>query len=86
MRATVGSASAALATADPSAVDSAFLLKNMTGTAPIYLEVGSAATTTNGFRWDPTDGPMSLTLDKGEVLYAISGGADQTVHLLRAGR
>lgn len=86
MRATVGSLSEPLATADPSAVDTAFLLKNATATSNLYLEVGAPATDTDGFLWEPADGPLSIVLDKGESLYAITDGTEQIVHVLRAGK
>lgn len=88
MRATVTPASAPLATGARPAVDSSLLLKNATGTASIFLEVGSPATSTAGFEWAPGDGPLSITLDRGETLNATlaAGQPDQTVHVLRAGK
>lgn len=88
MRATVTPVSAALATADPGAVDTAFLLKNMTATETIYVEVGGAADPAVGFAWEVMDGPISIVLDRGEVLNACvrAGGANQTVHVLQAGK
>lgn len=63
-----------------------FVLKNLTGTASIFLGGGAAVTTGNGFEWAPGDGPISIDLEPGESLYAIVAAGTQTVHSLTQGR
>lgn len=62
-----------------------FLLKNLTGTASIFLGP-SGVTTANGFEWKITDPPLEIELEPGESLYGIVAAAAQTVHALRQGR
>ena len=61
------------------------LLKNVTGTASVYLGP-SGVTTATGFEWAPADGPLTWELEPGESLYGIVAATQQTVHVLKAGR
>lgn len=91
MRATVTTADSVLAVGDAkqvgdsTSVGSTFLLRNRTATAPVFLEIDAAATSAQGFEWQTTDGPMEITLEKGEELHAIlaAGAADQVIHKLK---
>lgn len=60
------------------------VLKNTTGTAPIFLG-GAEVTNVDGFEWQPSDGPFELTLEPGEQLYGYAS-ADQDVQVLTGGR
>lgn len=68
-----------------------FLIKNVTAAAAIYLDTTlnsavSAVDATNGFLWDIADGPLTIKLEAGERLYALSASGAQTVHVLPQGR
>jgi hypothetical protein len=98
--ATVSSSSAALLTgptADTSYAASGddfrsktYLLKNNTSTATVWLRnnADGAATTsaTTSYPWAAGDAPLIITLEPGEIINAISGGADQTIAILNTGR
>lgn len=62
-----------------------FLMKNITGTASVFLGP-SGVTTSNGYEWATADGPIGVTLEPGEVLYGIVASTTQTIHVLGAGR
>lgn len=62
-----------------------FVLKNLTASASIYVGP-SGVTTSNGFEWAVSDGPLSIDLEPGEELYGIVASTSQTVHVLKAGR
>lgn len=61
-----------------------FLLKNKTGTAPVFLGAANVSTS-NGFEWAPTDGPLDIELEPGESLYGVAD-TQQTIHVLAQGR
>lgn len=65
----------------------AFLIRNETGTATVYLEVDQAATATNGFPWKASDSSIEIVLECGQTLYGIvaNAGADQELRILRSG-
>lgn len=64
-----------------------FALKNLTGTATIYLGGDKTVTAQTGFPWEVADGPISrLDTEPGEELWGVSAGEDQTVAWLRQGR
>ena len=60
-----------------------FVIKNKTGTAPIYLG-DEDVISSEGFEWAVADGPLEWRLGPGERLFAIlaDGAADQEVHVL----
>lgn len=62
-----------------------FLLKNITGTATVFVGP-SGVTTGTGFAWAVSDGPLEVELEPGESLYGIVASTSQTVHVLRQGR
>jgi hypothetical protein len=65
-----------------------FTLKNLTGTASVFLG-GSDVTTsggTGGLQWDAADGPGYFELEPGETLYGIVASVSQVVHVLKGGR
>lgn len=92
MRATVTTTASVIAenTRDAPATDDwgtrAFLLKNKTATASVFLEVGAVATLASGFEWEITDGPLEIELEPGEQLSAIVAAGTQEIHILRSGR
>lgn len=61
------------------------LLKNVTGTASVFLGP-SGVTTANGFEWAVADGPLEIELEPGESLYGVVAATQQTVHVLKQGR
>lgn len=61
-----------------------FVLKNKTGTAPIFLG-GLNVTTATGFEWAPADGPLDTNVEPAETLYGIAD-TPQTIHVLSQGR
>lgn len=61
------------------------LIKNVTATAAVFLG-DSAETTSTGWQWDTTDGPVAVDLEAGESLYGIVASTNQTLHVLRQGR
>ncbi|MDQ3933423.1 MAG: hypothetical protein M3340_02195 [Actinomycetota bacterium] len=63
-----------------------YLLKNVTGTASVYLGGTDAVTTGNGFEWTVADGPLEVELEPGEKLYGVVAATTQAVHVLRQGR
>ena len=62
-----------------------FRVKNLTGTASIYLGP-SGVTTANGFEWAVADGMLEFELEPGESLYGIVAATTQTVHAIKQGR
>lgn len=61
------------------------LLKNLTGTASVFLGP-QGVTTATGFQWDPADGPLEIELEGGESIYGIVAAVTQTLHVLAQGR
>lgn len=59
----------------------------VTGTATVYLG-GEGVTSADGAAWAPALGPLSVTLQPGEVLYAArdAADADQEIHVLGLGK
>lgn len=93
MRATVTTSSSTVAAREASGSSrsdesaQSFLIKNMSGTkTSVFLEVGDAATTADGFEWEADDPPLEITLEYGEELNAIVSSGTQTLHVLRTGR
>lgn len=87
MRATVNATSSSVIVTGAGS----YLVRNMTGTAAIYLETVAppaviAATEAKGFEWLTTDTPFEITLSEQQALCGIvaSGGAEQTLHILVA--
>jgi hypothetical protein len=67
----------------------AWLLKNLTGTATVWVHTDPTKTTAvDGWPWAPADGPLKVTLEPGEALYGrtLAGSAAQDVRGLRVGR
>lgn len=62
-----------------------YVVKNVTGTAAVFLGP-SGVTTSNGFQWDIADGPLTVDLEPGESLYGIVASTTQTLHVLQGGR
>jgi hypothetical protein len=62
------------------------VLKNVTGSAAIFLGGDNTVTTGTGFQWDVADGPLSVDLEPGESLYGIVVAVTQVVHVMKAGR
>ena len=66
------------------------LMKNLTGTATVWLGSSSAvsAATVNAWPWEVADGPLRVALEPGEELWAVvaTGGAAQNIRNLRVGR
>lgn len=60
-----------------------YVVKNVTGTAPIFLGGGPAVTVINGFEWVVADGPLTIDLQAGEDLYGIVDEVTQTCHTMR---
>lgn len=71
------------------------ILRNNTGTDPVFLEVGAAqlpggapkpvASESTGYEWKTADGPLVLSLANGAVLTGIAKAAEQEVMVLRDG-
>lgn len=68
------------------AIPQSGVVKNITGTAVIYVAVGGDVTEEDGYPWEAAEGPFSFDLRPGERLHMIveSGGAAQTLRLLRS--
>lgn len=62
------------------------VLKNVTGSAAIFLGGDNTVTTSTGFQWDVADGPLAIDLEPGESLYGIVVSVTQVVHVMKAGR
>lgn len=60
------------------------VVKNITGTAAIFLGP-AGVTTATGLRWDTTDDPISMDLESGEELWGIVAATPQAVHVLASG-
>lgn len=80
-RVTIGSG-ASTTIAGEKSVRQTVLIKNMTATASVYLELDGAAAAATSYEWEATDGPLSFELSPTEVLKGRSAGADQTIHVL----
>jgi hypothetical protein len=64
-----------------------FIVKNVTGSATIWLNGTNAVSSSNGLQWDPSDGPLGdLWLEPGEALWGIVASVPQTLHVLGSGR
>ena len=81
------------ASSSPSSSSPAYLVKNKTKTASVYLatrlsasDSSTVAESANSFEWEATDGPLTLVLATGQSLRCLSAGADQVIHILPIGR
>jgi hypothetical protein len=63
-----------------------FLLKNMTGTASVFVGAGDVTAAPPAFEWAVADGWMNIDLEPGEELWGIVAVTTQTLHVLRQGR
>lgn len=64
-----------------------YLVKNLTGTAAVFLGGDNTVTAgTPAFQWDTTDGPLMVSLEPGEALWGIVTAVAQTLHVIRQGR
>lgn len=63
-----------------------FLVKNMTGTASVFLGTSGVTAAAPAFEWAVADGPLMIDLEPGEELYGIVAATTQTLHVLRQGR
>jgi hypothetical protein len=82
----VGTTAVAVATASSSAVNTDVVLINQSGTQATVFLGDADVTTGNGARWtDDMGKTFSMTLDRGEVLYAIVASGSQTLDRLQSG-
>ena len=81
MRVTVTNAGSVVVAQGPGA----YLIRNVTGTATLYLEGEDPASEAAGFAWLASDPPLEIDLAAARTLNGLvaSGGAAQTLHVLR---
>jgi hypothetical protein len=89
-RVNIGTSAGVLASNPASSAEGDFrtvrvLLKNATGTAPVFVG-GSGLTAANGFQWDVADGPLALVLEPGESISGIVASVTQAIHVIIEGR
>ena len=66
----------------------AAVLIPVTATAPVFLGGDDTVTDATGAQWDPSLGPLSVEMQRGESLYAVRApaDADQEIHVLSGGK
>lgn len=86
----VVSTTATLIAVNDTQARSSVIVKNVTGSESVYLGRGpshpggdAGVTTSTGWEWETTDGPISVDLGPTESLYGVITTSDQTLHVLQ---